>query len=474
MKARHCKGPSCINLVIGAIKLALVIIPLITVQYNASAQTSQWQLSYSPSSIKAPALSPVYVGQKIPDRIIEYICENANPRLRPEVLRQKVIVIDFWQTTCGTCIGEFPKMKKLQDWFNSDIQVVLVTSEPSDLVNRKLTTWKPLIGKVPALPQIMADTILHTLFPHDYAGHYVWVDKQGVIRLKGIGSNNTEKKISALIKGEQIDFLPDSVQYGNEREFFSSPVNRKFASGFSRFSEQAHAYGEEYREEIDTVMGTARATFLNQEVLRMFMYAFDKDLNAISNDALGIISYYDPYQARVIIEKGIDPSRLGKQYARQFDDEWIRKNTFCYEQVLPLQNSADRRRWMQEDLNRFLQQELSVNAKVETRMVKCTLLKVSDAKLFSKTFGGARTSTGNKDHSFGRVISTMSWGLFEEQLLLNETGINPATATNILKLDEAFKMRDEFKAMLRQYGIALVEAERPVPMLVFYPANAKK
>jgi thiol-disulfide isomerase/thioredoxin len=472
MKELLCKLPSCRNLFLNACKLAMTIVLSAFCYVIAIAQTSKNTVLSASPPIGSYDLRPVAVGEKVPDVLIDNVTNFPSSEFRFSALRGKIVVLAFWQTTCGSCISDFPKMNKLQAKFKNDIQVVLVTNESKELVVNKTTNWKPLIGTVPNLPLVVEDTILNTLFPHSYAGHYVWIDQEGVVRLKGIGANNTEKKLASLLRGEEIQFLTDSVQYGNDSDFFQSSIYKSFSSTFSPFSNLAHAYGEEYRNEIDFVRGIVRATFLNQEPLRMYMYAFAKDLYKVKNEDLGIISYYDPYHARVIFGKGISKSSLSHEYANEYDDEWIRKDTYCYEQILPLDKSHVSFKYMQEDLNRFFCSRLGIKGKVDERKVKCYVLKTFDKKLSSRIFNPrVQKSEESKDYSFQRIISSMSWGLFNDQLLVNESGIKPETLVSIKKGEDSFKSISEFNEEIKKYGLIIVEAEREFPMLILYSAS---
>ncbi|MBK8087718.1 MAG: redoxin domain-containing protein [Chitinophagaceae bacterium] len=46
--------------------------------------------------------------------------------------RNKLLILDFWNTTCISCIKAFPKLDSIQKLFGNRVQIVLVNRESKD------------------------------------------------------------------------------------------------------------------------------------------------------------------------------------------------------------------------------------------------------------------------------------------------------------------------------------------------------
>ena len=68
----------------------------------------------------------------------------------------KVVVLEFWSTTCGNCVGSIPHFNELADAFkDKPVQFIAVTGDPESVVKRflKKTTYNAWIGVGPDADQ---------------------------------------------------------------------------------------------------------------------------------------------------------------------------------------------------------------------------------------------------------------------------------------------------------------------------------
>src|SRR5690606_11737241 len=94
--------------------------------------------------------------------------------------RGKWLLLDFWATYCPACINAMPHLWKIQEKFDEDLTILLVSPEKSDRI--QLLLEKSPIARGAAFPVVAEDTRLHRLFPHRIIPHEVWIDPDGVVR----------------------------------------------------------------------------------------------------------------------------------------------------------------------------------------------------------------------------------------------------------------------------------------------------
>ncbi|MGJ1325401.1 TlpA family protein disulfide reductase, partial [Sphingobacterium faecium] len=51
-------------------------------------------------------------------------------------LKQKVVILDFFDTYCGTCIQSMPKLQKLQDKLKDKVQIITVGWQDQATLNK--------------------------------------------------------------------------------------------------------------------------------------------------------------------------------------------------------------------------------------------------------------------------------------------------------------------------------------------------
>src|SRR5687768_3477014 len=99
----------------------------------------------------------VKVGESMPDIPLGTVLNNKTGIRNFSELKGKLVILDFWNTWCGSCIDAFPKMDQLQKQFGEKVQIILVNStETEEAIQekfRKVPALKKL--KMPDLPSIV-------------------------------------------------------------------------------------------------------------------------------------------------------------------------------------------------------------------------------------------------------------------------------------------------------------------------------
>ena len=97
------------------------------------------------------------VGALVPDLVFEQVLNYPKSSLRFSDFKGKAIMLDFWATTCTSCIAGFPKLNAIQDRFGSKLQVLLVNSGDSPL---KAMSFYERRKSILTLPVIYKDSLL--------------------------------------------------------------------------------------------------------------------------------------------------------------------------------------------------------------------------------------------------------------------------------------------------------------------------
>ena len=93
----------------------------------------------------------------------------------------KLLMLDFWATWCGTCVGKFPITDSLKREFKS-LEIVLINSNSKDNLEKVKEFYaNNQNAKLHPLPTIVNDSSLKATFPHKYSPHYVFIDHRGMV-----------------------------------------------------------------------------------------------------------------------------------------------------------------------------------------------------------------------------------------------------------------------------------------------------
>lgn len=124
---------------------------------------------------------PYQIGERMPDLPLKNIINYKDSTGSLSQFGNKLLILDFWNVHCGTCIGMFPKEDSLQAIFSDDVQFLLVTSDSKEKVMALLEKYNSAHKKPLSLPIIFGDELFSKLFRFSYLPHYVWVAPNGRI-----------------------------------------------------------------------------------------------------------------------------------------------------------------------------------------------------------------------------------------------------------------------------------------------------
>src|SRR5687768_13046390 len=69
---------------------------------------------------------PLRVGDKVPEILLSNVKNYPGGKLNLSRFKGKLIIIDFWNSSCRSCIKAMPKTQELQDRFKDKVQIIYV------------------------------------------------------------------------------------------------------------------------------------------------------------------------------------------------------------------------------------------------------------------------------------------------------------------------------------------------------------
>lgn len=155
-----------------------------------------------------PKATPLQVGDTMPDIELGNLLNYPVSKIHLSAVNKQLVLLDFWATTCASCLKSFPTLDSLQAMFNSQVQVFLVNPKRSGddtvRINRMLQKAVSRFGQPVNLPIVVGDTVAFELFGFTAVPRYVWIDEHRVIRAITSGKSLTAATIQTLLEGKPL------------------------------------------------------------------------------------------------------------------------------------------------------------------------------------------------------------------------------------------------------------------------------
>jgi thiol-disulfide isomerase/thioredoxin len=461
-------------------------------------------------------------GDKMPDIPLGTVLNNKTGYRRFSDLKGKLVILDFWDTYCSSCIEGFPKMVQLQKEFAGEIQIILVNTREnqSDIATRAREMRN---FQMPDLPCIVSDKHyedvseawkknvqpLYKLFPAVGVPHHVWIDGRGVIRLRGGAENTNAAKIKEYLAGKPIQFLkngstvPNLFNDSHARYYQQLGYMRNTPVVYGSFitpytNEVTGSYGG-VGAVVDTVNNTRSTYFINQDVLTLYLRCLDKTMRKALKMSPSKQLLFSPNNLNLIeFPPGtnlLDYTSFPSVYQRPLTTEEMIRSRYCYEQTLPLTVSEEERdQMMLEDLNRYFKAHYGITGSVQNKRLKYyELIRTSGIdKIGIENNSGFTTQVVNAD---GKSILNFQGALHDlfpawlknkdlpstpgflhnaegkPFLLFNGTGWDEAKKISMKLPVDGLPSIAELRKLLQAYDLDLVEKEDELPLYVFARAD---
>ncbi|ATL47722.1 hypothetical protein COR50_11395 [Chitinophaga caeni] len=435
------------------------------------------------------------IGSHVPEFIISYfmnqdgivtnIYQQKNRLLQ---FKEKLIILDFWTTTCSSCIKGFPKLERLQKEFDGKIQIFLVNNYDDSSKIRKWIEYYKIENKRSPIPNnipiIFSTPKFEEYFPIKFEiGYNVWIGKSGKVILRGIPNNTNEKKIKQYLLGEEITFITDKARgiYNSKRPYFSnfksktvqqSSIIDKFSSDF------ANPYGYSTEGILDSINCTSRNTYLNLSIETLYKIAFRPTLRRSDS----IIDFLQPI---IDLPDKSEVSTNPSTVDREITDESLINTCFIYEQIVPLSYSDSLKKdLMIRDLNLYFENKKGI--KGEVREVKSHYFKLSiidsiysESSSISESLKFETRKNGKKYMTFDgyrlksiveRYFSQVDKNIISNYPIIINNNSKKRYKVTLLAPNQLDSLNDLIQ-VLGNSGISMKEKIGLIPRLVIVKAN---
>lgn len=398
------------------------------------------------------------IGDSIPPLVFRSIFNQPGTSISLSDYKGKLIIIDFWNRWCGSCIEAFPKMEKLQKEFGNKIKILLVTTDKGEAL---VKLFKQI--RMPSLSIVSNDTVLNNMFPHITVPHHVWINPDGRIQFITDGYNATSQNVSKVLGRKAIklqlkteltdvDADADLWKEGNGR-FQKYITNYSFA--MSKINEDWHTGFGFYK---DTVNNTCGFKFVNSLLLDLYKVAFGGNINY----------YFKDYTQNNRIQFSSKEVSDFFKYPIETDSipAWEQRNSISYESRWKIKNDSLAYHYLQDDASRFF----PFNINVEIKEVACYILKkaphFSGTKYLNKekVFDYTDSTYIQKNTPVLYLIESLNGiQLFKNTPVIDETFY---TESIDISMTNAFTDIVTLKKQLFKNGFILEEGKRKMRMLV--------
>ncbi len=409
-----------------------------------------------------PGIAELKIGDQVPDILIDKIINNDKRSIRTADYKDKLLILDFWDTSCTVCIASMPKLDSLQRVFGDQIKLLSVTYQPEDLITNFFKNSRYLNERNPPVHRasVVDDRLLRSYFRYETNPHVVWIHKGKVVAITG-GEYITSKNIQNLLDGISVDWVLKTERFDSTIPFVAlSPLWQDASNspyfGYSIMTGQATSVPEDGGIHFiqDSVYNRTRVAILNQDIYTTYRWLL---YSTRSDEYNNKIYYINTHPSRTVLDVK-DPSRI--TYKKEYGDynEWNNKHVLCYEN---LKHGLIEKTLMAKSAIQDLNNRLGLDVRYEKRNVKCLVFIKTDKPVVIET---PSQEKGEPTPLSFLLVNLDLLGKYPP--FVDETGYTGKL--NINKFDGTIAgLRKE----MQRHNLDLIEAEREIEVMVISDAK---
>jgi thiol-disulfide isomerase/thioredoxin len=150
-------------------------------------------------------LKKVNIGDTLPDYPLKNILNYPQGSAQFSDFKGKILILDFWESSCKSCIEAWPKLIKLQEKFKDKIRIITINArEDQKRITDLIKQQERLHQYTMTLPVVYGDSDIKQLFPYYSLPHIAFIDENQVVKYIAAGSVVNEITIQNMIDHKQM------------------------------------------------------------------------------------------------------------------------------------------------------------------------------------------------------------------------------------------------------------------------------
>jgi thiol-disulfide isomerase/thioredoxin len=422
---------------------------------------------------QAPAITPLTVGKACPSFEFNTVRYAGKHRLTNKDFTGKYLIMDFWTTTCISCVESFPKISELQQEFKGKMDFLMVGMDrPGVKDYTKIETmYNKYRDRYHLDLSMVFDSAIFTQFDIPSVPHLIWILPDGTIKTITSSTDLKKENIDEFINNQPISLRDISKEEDKTENSFdykkqllingnggpdSVYLFRSILSKWDSTTNVSKVWRTGYN---------ARFQVLGLPLKLLYYYAYfgtDVPMYAINEDTL-----YTEVSNQLVLET---------KDSGLFVTDRSSKNRFNCAIEIPGRKAS--RLIVMNQLQNLLQNYFGLYAKVVTRKMPCWKLMSlpgTRIKLRTKSKTKALYALGDEYKTFSpaqiefenRPIHLLLTALYAfnpyEPPFLNETGIDYSIDLN---LEAIMTDLEDTRRELHKLGLDLVKSTTPLRTIV--------
>jgi thiol-disulfide isomerase/thioredoxin len=392
------------------------------------------------------AVRPLAKGELLPGLKLGRVLNNGPGSVDLGDYRDRLLILDFWSTMCGTCIEEMPGVAALQQRYPDQIKVIAIDFEAAARVEAFYGRRPEL--KALGIPVVVGDTLLKRLFPHRFEPHVVWIDHGRFVAATS-GEQLTAKTVDSVL-AHRVSGLRDKVDLA-EWDQRHPAFNLSMAGPLRSL---APVYGSVFTGFVrgllprtgmvrDSVSGGDRWYFMNQDLASLYAYALQSPLPRVANRRLLLLK-----DSSIYLNNGAELAA-----------DWDEKHGYTFEVTVPAGTGRER---VMAQLLLALRNNLGLEGRLEERVVDCLVLrKIAGPDMKSVVRSGQATDLRSLAFLLNKIPGSPP--------VVDECG--KVADFNIALPADAASLK-AWQTHLKSYGLRLVKGRRRLAFFVLEQADS--